>query len=236
MISFSAQERGEHRLVLNEYGMHRFGGPPGHRGTVPPNTNVSLHHFLSIDLSDPNCPFEADAPVRFLPLYYPLKYGEGGPEVQYAVLSDTEIKLLYMSDEKPDDEDRQYVKVSVLPESQAEIIPLKYEEARILTFVGGFYRPNDEDRAILDRIDYNNYTSIGGRPWRHRHPNRGTIICRNPDCKGFNKPARTDSISIIPPISVNGSDEFWYQYNGLLDFHCDLCCNCGTVIAFNVAS
>lgn len=227
----------EHRLALNEYGMHRFGGPPGHRGAVPPNTNVSLHHFLSIDLLDPNCPFESDKPVRFLPLYYPLKYGFGGPEVQYGVVSGTEIRILYLSPDLPDKEEEQYVKVSELPESQADIIPLAYEEARVLVFTPSVYDLNREDRAILDRLDYNNFTSIGGRPWRHRHPNRPAMpICRNPECKWFNRGALTSSISIMPTIPVNGSDEFWYEYQGGPDFHFDLCWGCGTVIAFNVAS
>lgn len=174
MISFShkAGLKCEHRLVLNERGIHRFGGPPGHRGAVPPNSDVALHHFLSIDLLDSNCPFKSEMPVRFLPLYYPLKYGFGGPEVQYGIVSDTEIKILYLFPELPDKEEEQYVKVSELPGSQADILPLTHEEARILAFAGGGYQPNPEESAILDRLDYNNFTSIGGRPWRHRHPNR----------------------------------------------------------------
>ena len=238
MILFSSKQglEYEHRLVLSEFGTHRFGGPPGHRGTVPPKTNVSLHHFLSIDLSDPNCPFDANGTARFLPLYYPLKYGYGGPEVQYGAVSDSEIKILHMSHWLPDKEDEQYVKISELPESQADVVPLKYEEARILAFAGGLYQSNAEDSVILDRLDYNNFTSIGGRPWRKRHPNRPVMpTCRNPECKWFNKGARTDSIAIIPTIPVNGSNEFWYEYKGGADFHFDLCTGCGTVIAFNVA-
>jgi hypothetical protein len=176
-------------------------------------------------------------PVRFLPLYYPLKYGFGGPEVQYGIVSDTEIRILYLSPELPDNEEEQYVKVSELPESQAEILPLTYEEARILAFAGGCYQSNAEDSVILGRVDYNNFTSIGGRPRRHRHPNRpARPICRNPECKWFNRGALTDSIAIIPTIPVNGSNEFWYEYRGGPDFHFDLCWGCGTVIAFNVMS
>src|SRR6516165_9946704 len=91
------------RLVLSDAGMHRFGGPPAHTGVIPQGTDTPLHHFFSIDLSDINNPIRTDSDIRYLPLYYPLKYGQGGPRVQYSVLSNTEIRILYMSDEAPDD-------------------------------------------------------------------------------------------------------------------------------------
>jgi hypothetical protein len=73
--------------------------------------------------------------------------------VQYAVLSDDEINILYMSDEVPDAEGRQYVRVPELPTSSAEIIPRRYEGARILAFAGGYFQLNAEDRAILDELN-----------------------------------------------------------------------------------
>jgi hypothetical protein len=236
MISFSLKNYRPYRLVLAEAGPHCFGGPPRHAGAVPGKTDTPLHHFLSLDLSDPHCPVMADGPVGHLPLYYPLKYGLGGSAVQYAVLSDTEIKLLYLSDESPDDDDQQYVQVSALPASQARSIPLKYEEARILTFmtVDGYFQPSNKDGAVLDRLGRQNLISLGGRL---PIPNAGDVICRNDRCEFFNRRVYFRVVATVPPIPVNGSDEFWHEFQGgAVTFCFGLCQYCGTVIAFNVAS
>src|SRR5437762_2696047 len=175
-----------YRLVLKDKGPHRFGGPATHNGVIPIGTETPLHHFLSIDLSDANCPVRTDSSINNLPLYYPLKYGQGGPQVQYSVKSDTEIQILYMSDEIPDEEESQYVRVSVLPESRAEIIPLEYEEARILGFseADSYFQPNDKDMAILQHLYGQDIISMGGNliriggvQMRVRHAQ--DFICRN---------------------------------------------------------
>ncbi len=236
MISFSLKDYRPYRLVLAEGGRHRFGGPPEHNGVVPSNTNTPLHLFLSLDLSDPNCPIKADRPVLRLPLYYPLKYGTGGGAAQYAVLSDTEIKLLYMSDGAPDDEDREYIHVAALPTSQASLIPMTYEESRIVGFrkVDGYFQPNAADSAILDHLDYNNFVAIGGI--QELHANAGDIICRNPLCGFYNRRVYFEIVAVIPPIKVNGSHDFWYQWQGVDEFIFGFCRYCGTVLAFNCAS
>ena len=44
---------------------------------------------------------------------------------RYAVLSDEEIKILYMSDEVPDSVGSEYVRAPELPPSAAEVLPLR---------------------------------------------------------------------------------------------------------------
>jgi hypothetical protein len=174
--------------------------------------------------------------MRYLPLYYPLKYGCGGPAVQYAVLSDDEIKILYMSDEVPDAAERQYVRVPQLPASAAEILPLRYEEARILEFVGGYFQPNADDSAILRELEREHpVILIGG--YRRLPSNASDVICRNPECQLFNRRIWLDVVASIPPIPINGAEDFWYEYEGAdMEFYFGLCRYCKTVISFNVAS
>ena len=81
------------RLRLCPDGPHRFGGVPVHRGVTPANTGAPLQTILLLDLADGNCPIESNGTARYLPLYHPLRYGSTA--VQYAVLSDDEIKILY---------------------------------------------------------------------------------------------------------------------------------------------
>jgi hypothetical protein len=236
MASFKISNYRPFRLVLDDVGPHRFGGAPFHSGVIPKNCDVPLHLVLTLDLHDPLCPFECDPLVRFLPLYYPFKYGFGGPEVQYAVLSDTEIELLYMNDKEPDAPEQQYVQVSEFPSSRASLVPLEYEEARIRAFVGnGYFQSNTDDRTILERLDYNNLVDVGG----HHRILQGDkdIVCKNPSCKFFNRRVWHDRIAMIPcGLPVRGESDFWYEYDGGADILFFLCRYCGTVIAFNKAS
>lgn len=225
------------RLRLGQTGPHRFGGPPAHRGVSPLNADTPLHLLFLFDLTDANCPFKSEGTIRYLPLYYPLKYGYGGPEVQYAVLSDSEIKILYLSDNAPDPEGEQYVRVAELPSCPAEIVPLRYEEARILlAFAGGYIQPNAEDMGVLNELQREHPAILVGG--RQRLPlNAADVICRNPQCKFFERRVWVDVIAGIPPVPVNGADDFWYEYqSGDLDFYFCICTYCGTIIAFNVAT
>jgi hypothetical protein len=236
MASFMLKDGRPCRLRLGPAGPHRFGGPSVHRGVTPTNTDTPLHTILLLDLADGICPIESDGTTRYLPLYYPLKYGCGGPAIQYAVLSDDEIKILYMSDELPDDEETQYVWLPELPASSAEILPLRYEEARILAFAGGYFQPNTDDRAILSELEREHpVILIGGN--RRLPVNAGDVICRNPECQFFNRRVWFDVIASIPPVPVNGTEDFWHEYEGArMEFYFGLCSYCKTVISFNVAS
>ena len=207
-----------------------------HRGVTPANTDVPLHTLLLLDLADPNCPIKSDGMTRYLPLYYPLKYGFGGPAAQYAVLSDEEIKILYMSAEVPDAEEEQYVREPQLLASWAEIVPLCYEEARILAFDDGYFQPNADDMAILRELEReHSLILIGGH--RRLPVNAGDIICRNRECQFFNRRVWLDVVASIPPVEINGATDFWYEYEGAcMEFYFGLCRYCKTVIAFNVSS
>jgi hypothetical protein len=235
MAAFKLKDARPCRLRLDPAGPHRFGGKPAHRGVTPPHTDTPLHLFLLLDLSDANCPIESDGSVQHLPLYYPLKYGFGGPSVQYAVLSEDEISILYLSEQEADPAEHQYVQVPELPASSAEIVPLSYEEARILAFAGGYFQPNAADRAILEGLSREHaLILIGGSD---RLPvNAGDVICRNRQCKFCDQHVSVDVLAKIPPIPINGESDFWHEFEGAcMEFYFALCPHCRTVIAFNVA-
>src|SRR5687767_6621012 len=213
MTSFSLEDDRPCRLRLTPDGPHRFGGKPAHPGAIPRGTQTPLHLFLLLDLADPECPIKSGGTVRFMPLYYPLKFGFGGPVVQYAVRSDDEIELLYLSDEAPDAEDEQYVRVAELPSSPARIVPLCYEEARVISFAGGHFQPNAEDRAILDELNReHDLILIGGH--RPLPRNAGDVICRNQACEFFSRRVWLNLLASVPPVPVGGSDDFWHEYQG----------------------
>jgi hypothetical protein len=73
--------------------------------------------------------------------------------------------------------------------------------------------------------------SLMRRPW-------GDMLCQNPACEFFGRPVWVQVIAAIPPIPVNGVDDFWHEHKGALDmdFYFVLCHYCKTIIAFNVCT
>jgi len=68
-------------LIAAEDGRHSFGGPAAHSGVIPTGTDVGIQLVISFDLSDPLIPIENEIGATKLPLYYPFKYGWGGPDI-----------------------------------------------------------------------------------------------------------------------------------------------------------
>lgn len=224
------------RLVPSVNGRHRFGGPPMHKGIVPNGCDVPLQLVLELDLTDEQLPVAADRPLKKIPLLYPFKYGGGGPEVQYSVISDSEVKIIYMSDSAADDPESQYLLVDELPELRLELVSLSYEEARTLAYryYDGYFGPDAADREILDKLNYPYHLLIGGR--RSYITNAGEIICRNPECEFYQRQVWFKCLAMVPPIPVDGDTSFWYEFEGGVKFCFGMCYYCGTMIAFNVCS
>src|SRR5262245_19110586 len=83
------------RVVPNTQGSfrHRFGCTPTHRAITPRWSRQPLHLLYTFDTNDPLVPVQVPG-VRHLPLYYCFPYNAGA--VGYQVVSDNEIKILYM--------------------------------------------------------------------------------------------------------------------------------------------
>lgn len=221
------------RLLFQEAGRHRFGGPAKHGGVIPKGSTVPLHHFLTIDLADLRSPFHYQSgAIRYLPCYYPLAYGEGGASVQYQVCSDNRIQIIHLSDPAPD-KGRAYVKVPCLPPTQAKILELTYEELRVRAFRDhpSCEGLNPDDEAVWNKLGGNKAMVFGGAP----PPNSGSMTCKNPGCKSFDSVINLEVILCIPPISINGRTDFWHEFDGAsVQFYFGLCPSCRDVIAFNV--
>ena len=236
-MNLSLDSRQPFRLVADSDGPHIFGGRSLHEGIIPTGSDVPIQLVLTLDLLDTNIPLQFDASIKTLPLLYPFKYGCGGPEIQYSVRSESQIKIHFMSDPKPDDVGAQYVEVSELPKCAFRLEPFAYEEARILGFMNAdaFFQPNESDRMILNHLDTANLISIGGY-----HPHiwdSMNTTCHNPQCQFFNERVNFETIALLPPISVCGDDVFWYEFQGAyMKFCFGLCRYCGAVFGTNISS
>ena len=224
------------RLVSSADGRHRFGGPARHKGIFPNGSDVPLQLVVELDLTDEQVPIAADRPLNSLPLLYPFKYSGGGPVVQYSVISDSEIRILYMSDATADDPESQYLQVCELPSLRLELVPLNYEQARVIAYryYDAYFAPDEADGEILRQLNYPFHIMIGGR--RPYIINSGDIICHNPECQYHQRRVWFKCLAMIPPIPVNGDTSFWYEFEGGVSFCFGMCYCCGTMIAFNVCS
>jgi hypothetical protein len=197
-----------HPLAQKRFGRHVFGGRAFHRGSIPQGSTVPLHLLLTLDLSDPKCPFGGSGRLTKLPFYYPLKYGTGGSSVQYEVLSDEEIRIVYIDPPEADSDDVAYVKVPEFPELEYGILP-----------------PIGKD----DPVDWFTITLRGTFTLDHSSNN-----CQNPGCRYFRREAEVHILAAIPPVKIDEMEELWWEFQGayVLFYFC-LCRGCNTIIAFN---
>ena len=200
------RDNSQFNLDADPSGRHVFGGPPTHKGATPIGSSVSTHKLLTLDLECRHLLFDSNS-FRFLPLYYPLKYGGGGPAMQYSVLSDEAIEIIYLSDE-PDVPDSQYVRVDAFPE-------VNYSIGKQIT-------PDDH-------IDWFTLT-IGGSETLDHSPDS----CKNPKCDLFNQSGQGQLLASVPPIPIAGYDEIWWEFDGAyMLFYFWLCNGCNTIITSN---
>lgn len=193
-------------LKQSLWGSHIFGGPANHVGIIPPKTDIPIHLLLTLDLQDKKIPFSSDN-LRYLPLYYPLKYGLGGASMQYEVLSDSKIRIIYMSDPLPDDDDRTYVKVDTFPKLRFKI---------------------DQEIDNDDNIDWFTIT-IGGKPTLDHESD----TCLNKLCKHYKSDKETDLLCSLPPIKLKKPELWWEFENAYMLFYFWLCRGCNTIITSN---
>lgn len=150
---------------------HLFGGMPVHRGIKPRGCSAPLHLLYTFDTKDPLVPVRIPR-VRYLPLYYSFVYNAGA--VGYQVVSDTEIKILYMETKKvePDFPYENYP--AAFPETPVSLTPISYEDHKTLVYYlacedYNLHREHvsKEDKAFLKETGYP-FTQLGGiqRMWQ----------------------------------------------------------------------
>jgi hypothetical protein len=97
---------------------HVFGGPPLHRGVVPPGCKRPMHLLFEFDLSDEELGLRIPGVTR-LPLYYPFFHWTEA--VGYRVVSETEIKVLTRGHQERDPDDPESPASAQLPFRSAEV-------------------------------------------------------------------------------------------------------------------
>ncbi len=210
---------------------HSFGGAARDQGATPAGSSVPMHLLLTLDLADPLVPIAPkDAQLSRLPLYYPLRYGSGGGEAQYRVVSDNRIDLYHIVCEEPDDDP--YPFMDEFPERPFRLQPFTYAQFRALLmdeqapeFEASFW-----DRRRVRSLDRTHLIQFGGRIF----PIGGAPLwqCRNPKCAWSHLQS---TLHIFARVSdMPAADIAIFDEDGAgVEIYFGLCRKCGSIVTFN---
>lgn len=174
------------RVVPNAQGSfrHRFGGTPTHRGIRPRGSSQPLHLLYTFDTKDPLVPVRVRG-VRHLPLYYCFPYNAGA--VGYQVVSDDEIKILYMETKQVEPNFPYENYPNEFPETAVSLVPISYEEHKTLVYYLACEDYNlrkdylsQADKDLLKEMSYP-FAQLGGiqRMWQ----DIPEVPCPNTKCE-----------------------------------------------------
>lgn len=196
-----------------------------------------MHLLLLLDLRDKLVPIEsAGENVRTLPLYYPLRYGMGGGEVQYDIVSDTRIRILSSLHEEDADDPEGFWFPDEFPTIPVTIVPLTYAQNRAIAASehgSNHFSADPEAKAdlqILRDLGYWSMIRLGD----NFSPSQGGIRwpCRNRTCKWRSKEVRVD---VFASFTSTLTDEIsiWGDHGDDAEIYFGLTSCCRTIVAVN---
>lgn len=216
---------------------HRFGGSPCHEGATPKKHRVPMHLLMLLDMNDPVLPIESEGSgISLLPLYYPLRYGFGGGEVQYSVDSNHQITILSNLHKEEVDEGEDYTFPDQFPELPASLVPLSYVQHRAIVASengSNHFREDPERKAdlqVLKDLDYWKLIRFGDSI----RPIQGEIHwpCQNKKCKWKGKRMRVDVFASFTG-KITNEISIWGEYGNDAEIYFGLLSCCKTIVTEN---
>lgn len=145
-------------VEFNESGMHIFGNEISNYNIIGCPQKCRLQNIALIDTNDENSPIIFDD-VVYLPLIFPLKSGSDDLEIVYAITSELEINIRYLSKFSFENLSRHF-SLDALPGKKFNLRPMTYEERRI--YHSSISDPSPEDALLLERLNHRNCWRISG--------------------------------------------------------------------------
>ena len=196
-----------------------------------------MHLMMILDMNDPLVPIQPDeSGLRFLPLYYPLRYGFGGGEVQYSVDSNDKITILSAFHMKSVDEGEDYPFPDQFPQLPASLVPLSYVQHRAIVeseHSSNHFNEDEECKAdlqILKDLDYWKLARFGD----NFSPIQGGIqlCCQNKKCKWKGKVVRVEVFASFRN-SLTDDISIWGEYGDDVEIYFGLMSCCNTITTVN---
>jgi len=209
------------------------------QGVVPKCHEVPMHLLLQLDMRDPLVPVESEvSDLTYLPLYYPLRYGFGGGNVQYSVDSDDQITILSPLHEEKVDDGREHSFPVQFPQLPVTLTPLAYRHYRAIVMAehgSNHYKddpPQKADFALQKEIDTQRMIRLGKR----FTPIQGDVWyrCENPRCRYKGKSMRADVFAQFTD-SLTSEISIWSGpgHTSLTEIYFALLPCCSTIITEN---
>ena len=194
-----------------------------------------MHLLMILDMNDPLVPVEPeDSSLRLLPLYYPLRYGVGGGEVQYSVDGDDRITILSDLHKECVDDGGDYPYPDQFPELPVSLIPLSYVQHRAIVAsaqVANQFGEDPELKADLQIVRDLDYRIRFGDTVS---PVQGAVQwpCQNKKCRFKGQHVRVD---VFASFSSALTDEIsiWGEYGDEVEIYFCLMSCCRTITAVN---
>ncbi len=208
------------RVSFSKNGAHIFGGEIENlsfKGQAPPGP---LHHIFTIDTADKYTPVRF-SDCRFLPLIFPLTYGDGDGQISYRISDELEIEITYISEWTEGDES--YFP-GRLPGKRAKLKPVSYAEKRILysKITGLSYL----DKVRMNRLWKGECFKVAGM--LDYYPDFGP--CLQPGSKE-NDRCSSWKFAEFPATDIPFGD-IWHDYTSDVTFIFAICFKCNQIHGF----
>lgn len=201
-------------VTFAKTGRHIFGGELTNLSFSGLPLPRPLHNFLAIDTSDRNSPIVFQG-GQYLPLLYPLAYGDDGGYISYRMTGDLEVEITSL----PKAEDENFFK-EFWPGRKARLSPLTYAERRILH--SDVRDPSRLDRLRLKKLWNREFFKVSGMI--DHYPNR--FKCLRPKKDGFHCSAW--KIAEFPATKVPFGD-IWHDFSCTNWFVFSFCFECNQI-------
>lgn len=223
----------------SEFG-HYFGGPIQHRQIDRLDDELHLHLLYMLNTDDPLLSMLRRPQAKWLPLYHPFDYN--GTNLSYQVVSETEIEILTIGEEKQyaDFPYEQYP--SAFPSIPVSLEAIPYDVHKTIAFAAACedaglnnFPLSKDDKTKLKELDWPaSFAQIGG-VHRLLQGQRDSPCC-NPECSNFGPDGASgprhlmDLLGVIwnrpaPGISLWGNDDVQIIY--------EICPDCLSISTWN---
>jgi hypothetical protein len=199
-------------VTFTKTGRHIFGGELSNLSFSGLPLPRPLHNFLTIDTSDKNSPVVFQG-GEYLPLLYPLSYGEDGGYISYRMIGALEIEITSLPEAKAEN----FFPKS-LPVRKAMLTPLTYAERRILH--SAVRNPSLQDEFRLKKLWNREFFKVSGMIGYY--PNRfKCLTSKSKNCSAW-------KIAEFPATKIPFGD-IWGEFSSANWFIFSFCFECNQI-------
>ncbi len=224
---------------------HKWGGATTYTGLQPNPDHPPFHLLFRLNLNDPQIPVELKPSLSWLPLLCGIRYG--ACDLGYQVISDTEVKVLTVSEDPWDDFPYKNYP-DKLPVEDVTVYQYAYDSANAddVLFYGGIFgfdhltplQLSSVEKAVIakglydpevDDEDVHEFIRDVGFPYLQGSPDD---VCPDPQCENHQRIASLRTFAIFSEAD-DRLQALWGQGGEDLQIIYQICPLCQTIRTTN---